>query len=472
MKYKVFVLLSLVLLFSAFVYAQTTPMYSTATWVCYDGLKNTQTSSCKSSSEWSSMAKSFCLNRCGSAGKCGVNSFGVSNECGITTPSVSACTDSDGGVNPYVKGSCSDSRGVKIDDGCLSSSGAGPTSSGAYVDEAFCLTPAMKEYCKRYNDATYCDNLPNDCYMIPLIPTENMEWSYFARDTRLFCPYGCSNGVCLNLSITVASPNGGDIWYEGNDYRITWRPSNTENPSLPKIDEYILDANGNNAITPSLNRDNTGWDTWTPRGVSGQFKIKICQSGTSNCDMSDNYFTITQPTPCTDSDGGKNYNQYGETTGYTSGVNQVYTSKDMCLQTGLNKGDLQESWCNGNSVSTEIYNCPYGCSNGACLNQNTTSTVCTADYRPVCGMPPTPTCAQGVLCKIAAPVPTTYSNRCMMDNARAAYLYDGECKTCKDSDGGMSFYTAGFVSMNDPSYGTNGRKLDVCTGNALTEYYC
>ena len=70
---------------------------------------------------------------------------------------------------------------------------------------------------------------------------------------------------------------------------------------------------------------------------------------------------------CSDSDGGRDYYTYGETTGYTPGVGGIYTSKDMCLQDGVNNADLQETWCENSMVKVERFNCPNGCLNGACI---------------------------------------------------------------------------------------------------------
>jgi hypothetical protein len=47
---------------------------------------------------------------------------------------------------------------------------------------------------------------------------------------------------------------------------------------------------------------------------------------------------------------------------------------------------------------------------------------------PVCGMPQKPNCPIGAMCKIKAPVPTNYQNRCLLEKAGADFLYEGECK--------------------------------------------
>lgn len=92
--------------------------------------------------------------------------------------------------------------------------------------------------------------------------------------------------------ITVLSPNGGERWVEGVDNRISWKPSAAENSAVPKIDLYITDGSGKDAVPPSKNRENSGYETWAPRGVYGSFWVKVCQAGTTKCDSSDKPFTI------------------------------------------------------------------------------------------------------------------------------------------------------------------------------------
>jgi len=131
------------------------------------------------------------------------------------------CTDSDGEVDPYIKGSCTDSRGVTVSDNCLNADGSDIV-EGAYVKEAFCLTNEMREYCKRYNSAEYCDNLANDCYYALMIPQEGLAWTYFEKDSKYFCPYGCQDGACL----ACTDSDGGIDYYtvgrldvfDSNDY--------------------------------------------------------------------------------------------------------------------------------------------------------------------------------------------------------------------------------------------------------------
>lgn len=81
---------------------------------------------------------------------------------------------------------------------------------------------------------------------------------------------------------------------------------------------------------------------------------------------------------CTDSDGGKDYYIKGTTTfGNTMGSG---TSTDICF----NATYLSENYCGSDSMNhVEIYQCPNGCSDGACLTSPTTNTTYT--YIDVCG---------------------------------------------------------------------------------------
>jgi hypothetical protein len=66
---------------------------------------------------------------------------------------------------------------------------------------------------------------------------------------------------------------------------------------------------------------------------------------------------------CTDTDGGKNYNVKGTTTG-PQGENTV-TKMDTCIDS--NKVGEWFCWPSDNHVEGETYTCPNGCQNGACI---------------------------------------------------------------------------------------------------------
>jgi hypothetical protein len=111
---------------------------------------------------------------------------------------ISLCSDSDGGINPYVKGICKDSRGSFSDD-CVIYNGSSSIPRGSYVDESFCLTWSMIRYCTKSNTEEYCETLPRDCYGGPLMPyPDNNYYNYYPKNDSYICKNGCYDGACLD----------------------------------------------------------------------------------------------------------------------------------------------------------------------------------------------------------------------------------------------------------------------------------
>ncbi len=121
---------------------------------------------------------------------------------------------------------------------------------------------------------------------------------------------------------------------------------------------------------------------------------------------------------CTDSDGGLNYNVKGNLN-----FNNLEFYSDFCN----NNGQLNETYCVNNAAySSLLYNCPYGCSNGACL---------------------------------PAPTNNNQTNQTNQTNPTTG--------TCTDSDGGKNFDVKGTLNFNNANY------LDFCiTASQLNEVFC
>jgi len=88
-----------------------------------------------------------------------------------------------------------------------------------------------------------------------------------------------------------------------------------------------------------------------------------------------------QSSGCTDSDGGRDYYTSGTARGIYGGVNG-FTS-DYCSD-GTNIAglpvNLVEFYCNSSQTYTsDPYNCPYGCRDGACIAQPTNATLACTD---------------------------------------------------------------------------------------------
>jgi hypothetical protein len=241
------------------------------------------------------------------------------------------CVDSDGGRNYYVKG--------KIDYTTI----AGVT--GSISDEC---------YDGQYLQEFYCDVSSGD----------NYKYEKYA------CPNGCLNGACVQAttpSITVTSPNGGEVWKVGETHNITWNSAFISSDANVSIQlSYILNNNSSPyeslifpiGINTIKNTGNYSWliptgsfnsFTWTNM-QNGKYLIRLIYSDPATGkvlaqDYSDNYFTIasasTQPSITVTSVGGSDIPGHNLTFFWTaSGVSAVdlileNSSKTYTLATGV-----------------------------------------------------------------------------------------------------------------------------------------
>ncbi|RJP62245.1 MAG: M6 family metalloprotease domain-containing protein [Ignavibacteriales bacterium] len=133
-------------------------------------------------------------------------------------------------------------------------------------------------------------------------------------------------------TLTLISPNGGENWKVGAIQNITWTSSNITNIKL----EYTINNGVNwNTIIESL-AASTGSYSWTiPNAPSANCKVRISDTGdaTTN-DLSNNVFTIYQPTiALTTPNGGESW-KVGTTQNITwtssnvANVKLEYTTND------------------------------------------------------------------------------------------------------------------------------------------------
>jgi eight-cysteine-cluster-containing protein len=259
--------------------------------------------------------------------------------------------------------------------------------------------------------------------------------------------------------------------------------------------------------SPTTDAANAGKCMWWTKLVACTADAKICPDGTSvgrnptrNCE-----FDPCPSTTCTDSDGGKNYYQLGTATM----TGQSLT--DHCNEDGT----LTEKYCSANQITAEIYQCPYGCSDGVCLKQQTTPTCTDTDegyeftvkgtvagYQDGYPYSYTDSCNSTILlnewyCSGATPQVyqyscatsfTTCSNGACLNTTVCAQdvktCPDGSyvsrippsCEfavcpvvsvTCTDTDGGLIYYKKGTVLYSGGSYS------DLCSSSTtLAEYSC
>lgn len=102
-----------------------------------------------------------------------------------------------------------------------------------------------------------------------------------------------NNSSVVTQTITLAAPNGGEVWVAGESHPINWNSSNIDFVTI----EYSVD-NGNTWITVAENRNNTGSIQWTvPDAVSTSALVKVKDSfdGAPE-DVSNSVFSI-KPLP-------------------------------------------------------------------------------------------------------------------------------------------------------------------------------
>lgn len=195
---------------------------------------------------------------------------------------------------------------------------------------------------------------------------------------------------CSPKKLVLTSPNGGEGFYAGSTYDITWQAT-----GIDKIGIYLTDIGLEGGITRAMEclydikcADGTiycgpclesiatnisaslGKYSWTIPADSKIVKAKIFIEATDVLpvvnDVSGNYFYITNKIKdCSDSDGGKDYYTKGVAKGLFYNNKAEYVEEaDYCSGDSLKV----EYFCNekGYVESIEGIDCPNGCENGAC----------------------------------------------------------------------------------------------------------
>jgi len=297
----------------------------------------------------------------------------------------SSCIDSDGGKNYFVKGTANDTYGYNVIDVCYNSSlllegycignivsveyasyncpnGCSNDACIASANNPVCIDTdnglnwtikgdisGVDLYGNPYIREDYCDfDIKNNPVLMEGYCNSNVFGSYM----MVYCVNGCSNGVCINANSEewcTDSDNGKNYYVQGKI-----------------VSTYVAENDSCSRVTPNVLQERFC------NGTKNAIESITCPNGCSNgiC-----LGTPTNPTiePCTDSDGGKNYFVKG-----TANDMYGYNITDICYNSSL----LLEGYCIGNIVSVEYasYNCPNGCSNGACVTTPTTNATSTANY--------------------------------------------------------------------------------------------
>jgi len=225
------------------------------------------------------------------------------------------------------------------------------------------------------------------------------------------CPYGCSNGACINRTQnqTIVCYSNSDC---GTSTTTRYCSNNSaacssslsyicNNPGTPSSFCVGGGAGGCSAPCPKgclngacINQTNQTIVCYSNSDCGTSTTTRYCSNNSEACSSSVFYICNNPGTPsslcagagmggcsapcpygcsdgacikaptCSDSDGGRNYVLKGTC---ASGMSNIsYT--DFCKTTRY----LKEYACSGNICSSSDYLCSKSCSNGACTNQNQT----------------------------------------------------------------------------------------------------
>jgi hypothetical protein len=380
------------------------------------------------------------------------------------------CSDTDGGNGPGQRGTVTGSlngnsysyidtceNGLLREYSCASGSSTytsslitcqGGCSNGACLPQSSCVGPKITEPCTEtdsgadiYHKGTLSTNLgysETDYCLSSSMVKEYYCYGNSIATMEAKCSSGCLDGACIsscsggeNISNAVNVTNkinntntGGTTTVStctdtdgGKNYYILGMVNSTSGSKGSDfcftnniLEEYFCNSNLSSNVNYTCPY---GCENGACRFVPINMTSNMTNTSGATGSYVENNSVVVDPF-CNDSDGGKDY--------FTKGtMRSKYSSDvDFCI----NSIRLSEYFCNGDFGSGVGYNCPAGCSNGACIA-------------------------------------TT--------NSENSTVSDSIVKTsvCTDSDGGKDYYNSGIV---DSIQGSNS---DNCiTKNTLLEYFC
>lgn len=232
------------------------------------------------------------------------------------------CSDSDKGLDYYVKGVADGTLESGVMDGqfadyCADTDGEKSyKSSGAYVMESYCNTSLSK----------------TETYV-------SMKW--------FKCPYGCQNGICVAASkICKETDNGNDKMVKGKNTIY-----NSDNTVYTTGSDYCYDK----TTVAEFTCNNGQWD----------ITYEDCGDGYA-CDLGACKALVAPKPSCKDTDGGNEI--------FTKGTLYVYTpdyGNQTVIEACADSKTMDELVClTGDSTYAYTHKkaeCPYGCKDGACI---------------------------------------------------------------------------------------------------------
>jgi len=286
------------------------------------------------------------------------------------------CIDSDNGKNYYVKGTviwCEGSpSGIckKVTDSCVYCTGACPP------DKEPCTVTcgAVKEY--------YCedDKIKSEIH---------------------YCPNSCEDGACVPCPQSFkVEPVGASVsYFTGEDctlkeYSILDAPGWVTWDGNGCLSNETFEMKGENKLLSIKLNDGKCLSVKTSGSYFKKvYRPEICNDQVDN-DWDDkiDYDDEDCKSICQDSDGGKNYYEYGYTIHPAGNWDRCSVPLDdprcdaagglvsgMCdLTSNECYGDdcyVTETFCRNNWPSQEAYECPNGCKDGACISDCSTHSI-------------------------------------------------------------------------------------------------
>jgi hypothetical protein len=289
------------------------------------------------------------------------------------------CTDSDGGIYLYTKGTTTGIIARYVDGTITMGSETDSCRTENYVIENYCYKDgSVIRYGFRCvngcSDGACIPSLSNSCldkdgginYYMPgfsqnatssISETINSSGTLFEvycdpnnniKNTSFFCSGGFSSNLdsgyaCINISEPCIDTDNGQNFYEKGAVKKGFiNRTDICSPFSPdKLSEFTCEPDGNFSYSRTF---------LCPSG--------ICRDGA--CLPSPGTGTVG----CTDSDGGKNY--------YTKGIasNATISIIDGCVAQYFSEPHyLSESYCDPDgNVKHELSTCPSGCIKGACID--------------------------------------------------------------------------------------------------------
>ena len=270
----------------------------------------------------------------------------------ISAQANALCSDSDGGLNSYVKGTAKGINGEKTDS-CLG------------------VKTLMEWYCKRDSIVSSLQACPKGCVDGACIGLASMVVTSTTLRTMTMNGTLLTTTTTLKTSSKCSDSDGGlNSYVKGTAKGINGEKTDSC-LGVKKLMEwycrkdtvvYTLYACSLGCIDGACKSNETTTTTTTSTSTTTTTMITTTTTLRTKVEVENN--TVTPDTSaqgnsskgCVESDGGKNY--YAR--GWASGGNG--RKEDKCID-GTR---VSETYCDGRLVRTEIYKCEKGCSRGAC----------------------------------------------------------------------------------------------------------